>query len=127
MRCRDCNKFVGLECADPEVDDLAITPTGEISGSVRCVRNCADCGSELKEANFDIDSSLEVPEPKKGHEHELDIVEDSVESTESGGSRYQKNMVGYELRYTVSCSGCGFNATGTVEDSLQASAWDELV
>jgi hypothetical protein len=54
MRCPDCNKFVSLETQEPEVSDLQVEHnppadkqsehTFTITGSVRIVRVCGECG-----------------------------------------------------------------------------------
>ena len=65
MRCPDCNKFVSYDdSAEPEVNDLEVSPEGGISGSVRVFLPCGECGTELKEYTFDIDTEVELP---KGH------------------------------------------------------------
>ncbi len=133
MRCPDCQKFVGLETNEPEVEDIDIDNEGHISGSIRIVRNCADCSTELKEYNFDIDADVDIEEPdepkdgEKPHEHELSIEETSCDSTETGGGRYKKNMIGYCLSYNVKCSSCDFETDGSIEDSTPASSFDEMV
>lgn len=67
MRCPDCNKFVSYdESAEPEVNDLQISE-GNVTGQVRVLLTCAECGTELKEANFDIDVSVELPEHHTCH------------------------------------------------------------
>jgi hypothetical protein len=54
MRCPDCNKFVSYDdSAEPELDldveDLTVT------GTVRIMLPCAECGTELKETTFDVE------------------------------------------------------------------------
>ncbi len=58
MRCPDCNKFVSLECGDEPEAELEVSD-GVVTGTVRLVRNCAECGTELKEASFDVE--VEIP------------------------------------------------------------------
>lgn len=61
MRCPDCNKFVSYDdSAEPEVNDLNFND-GTVTGNVRVVLNCGDCGTELKEAAFDFETKVEVP------------------------------------------------------------------
>jgi hypothetical protein len=139
MRCPDCNKFVGLETQDPEVDGLEVNDSSDsnavaVTGTVRIVRACADCGTEMKEASFDIDTEVEIEGWQSGDKFDgLEIEETSIESTESGGGRYAKNMIGYklDLKVTGKLARGGkkidFEAEDSVEDSLQASAFDEMV
>lgn len=128
MRCPDCNKFVGLETQDPEVNDLDIDDAGSISGNVRVYRQCADCSTELKETTFDIDASVEDLPNKCGDDdyHNLTIEETSCDLTESGGGRYKKNMIGFSLSYHVKCEDCSYSVTGIIEDATSASSFDEL-
>lgn len=139
MRCPDCNKFVSLEEGDAEVNDLAVGEDGNVSVQVRIANCCAECGQELKEANFDCEQ--DHTEECKGHQgegHELAIEENSSERTSrsgyfkagkwvSAGGRYAKTMYGFSLTYTITCS-CDnkFTVDGTIEDEIQASGMDEL-
>jgi hypothetical protein len=51
-RCPDCAKWVSVEQPEPEVD---IDIQGDdISGTVRIVLECANCGTELKQTEFDV-------------------------------------------------------------------------
>ena len=44
MRCPDCNKFVAFDTdVDPEVS-VSVENDGSITGNVRIVNNCAECG-----------------------------------------------------------------------------------
>ncbi len=103
-RCPDCNKFVSLETQDPEIeleidDDGADSTTATISGSVRVVRQCADCGTEMTEANFDIDERVEnVPEAKTTEGHNLEVEYENEEATESGGGPIPEEPRGLLLR-----------------------------
>lgn len=151
MRCPDCNKFVGLEFQDPEDVNLdmsgeELTDDGElcllVSMQCRIVRNCADCGNELKEANLEVSddeanvesAGLDKCIEKKGDGYawkdghgDLSISETSVNQIEEGGGRYAKAYFGAEVEYEVKCK-CGeVLHTGTVSDKVAASAMDELV
>jgi hypothetical protein len=138
MRCPDCNKFVPFEDSDPEVE-LDVELDGDVArvtGTVRMVRCCAECGTELKEANFDVDEEVPLPTTDPaGHElptetdsvphtHDLSI-EETTELYESGGGRYKKNMVGYDMDFTITCS-CGLSVEGHAHDELAANQWDEM-
>lgn len=137
MRCPDCSKFVSLETEVPDgTDELEVTvEDGKVvvRGSVRVVRTCADCSTELKEASFEVDAELEQKLDAKHTDHEL-LLEGDLSSTESGGGRYAKNMVGFEGAVTITCSECNDEhdkpvVIGELElhDELPASAYDELV
>jgi hypothetical protein len=155
MRCPNCNIFVSMETT-PEMENIDVSysdadNSATVEGSVRCVRTCADCSEELKEYTFDIDETIDIDDApgcscardmaegskldEKGHlpdcrakcEHDLTIDADEPDPTETGGSRYKKNMVGFSLSYTVKCNDCDFEETGDVADSAPASYFEELV
>lgn len=154
MRCPDCSKFVSLEMSDPEDVNLDVESTldGEtlslsVSMSARIVRCCADCGTELKEANIEASEEVEVDattlvkcvhagavsngvtmyewlDDKHG---DPEISDTSVEQIEEGGGRYAKSFFGATVGYEVKCK-CGESLhTGEISDKVAASAMDELV
>ncbi len=58
-RCPTCEKFVSLEPnedpewnSDPEIDE-----DGAVTGELRVVLNCAECGEEMKETTIELDIS----------------------------------------------------------------------
>lgn len=129
-RCNDCNKFVGLETQDPEDCGLEISD-GEITGSIRVVRNCADCGSELKEANFEVSQAIPdgILADHDGEGHEL-TADFDLESTESGGGRYAKNMIGFGGTAVIRCACQDAKEPELCKldfsDAIPASEFDEL-
>jgi hypothetical protein len=140
MRCPDCNKFVGLETGEPEAD-LSVeaaedNKSAQITGTVRLVRCCAECGGEMKETTFDVDEQVDLSGEQIDERAEVvaaEIEVTNIESTESGGGRYKKNMIGYNLTYTVSVpwklgkeEGAA-EIEGNLADAAQASAFDEMV
>lgn len=142
MRCPDCNKFVGMENGDPEVNSLEVGEVEEagvctVTAEVSLVRNCADCSTELKRADLEAEVQVELGEAKakcaspkaKDGAHELSVSELSSEATESGGGRYAKNLIGFTLDFKVECEneGCDLAVDGQAEDSLPASGFEESV
>jgi len=139
MRCPDCNKFVGYDEADPEVNSLEVDDEGQVSAEVRIVNCCQDCGNELKEANFqfETDHADDVKE-HVGEGHGLEIEEESCERTSRsgnfkngvfipGGGRYAKTFYGVSLGYAIKCECEKLDLHGTLEDEEQASGMEELV
>lgn len=60
MRCPDCQKFVSYDTDhDPEADDPEYS-NGVVTGSVRRELPCADCGTTLKSASFDMEIPVTV-------------------------------------------------------------------
>lgn len=155
MRCPDCNKFVGLEFQDPEdvnldMNDEELTDDGElallVSMSCRIVRNCSECGQELKEATIEANDEEILVESETLKDHVILIVKDgrntydwkdghgdlalneeSVEPIEEGGGRYAKSFFGAKVGFSITCKCGGVLHEGDVEDKVAASAMDELV
>jgi membrane protein involved in colicin uptake len=87
MRCPDCNKFVGYDDSnEPEADDADVDADGRVSGTVRVYLACAECGTELKEANFDLESDFtEIVTQHKADVAEAlaDKIRDAVDTAEA--------------------------------------------
>jgi hypothetical protein len=119
MRCPDCNKFVGFDSdSEPEID-VSIDANGQITGSCRIVNTCAECGTELKEGNFEIEADaceavkhhwLDLPEGPHSFDVEAEGSRtDFMKNTDRDGkpitsSRYMKHMYGAEVTLAVTCS-----------------------
>lgn len=147
MRCPDCNKFVSFDSdLDPEVS-IDVDADGMVSGTVRIVNACDQCGQELKEATFEID--VDLSEEMKTHilgakENGVDFDEhapecqleasrtDRMNNKTRGGKlitnyRYMKHMYGAEGEIVLTCS-CGEEvARQQWSDEVQGSGMDELV
>lgn len=130
MRCPDCNKFVSLEMQDPEVNvQLEIAPPDKdgtwvgadifhLSGEIRIVRACAECGTELKEYTFSLDETAEwgegldvltLPglEPLKVRVEDAELEDDDgeIEQVEEGGGRYAKSFFGAASAWNIQVDG----------------------
>lgn len=140
MRCPDCNKFVSQDAGNPEVNNVSIND-GDITVEVDVVVNCAECGTELKRGNLELEDSIgkELLEKHTGEGHELDAEEDSSEpiddwkTTDRSGkqiknSRYHTHLYGARVNVSVKCS-CQEEEITNLElsDSMPASALDESV
>lgn len=120
-RCPDCNKFTGLENADPEVDESSIDSTQgaiDFNYNVRMVRQCADCGQEMKSYDGEAEAHVELEDieefqklPDSIREGLIDgsisyevSADTNAEVEESGGGRYKKNIITatVTIDYTVS-------------------------
>jgi len=125
MRCPDCSKFVSLELQEPEENSAEFDPqTGTIEAEYRLVRNCADCGTELKETTISLSGEVDVAE-HQGEGHEL-TAEFTAEATEDGGGRYAKSYFGVSCICTVTCS-CGeLDENVDMSDKVAASEMEEL-
>lgn len=143
MRCPDCNKFVSMENGDLEVDELSIDVDGTVSVSASLPRNCAECSTELKRGEFQTEDDAGISEAELECKfskapaltaddvspHSFEIEELSNDVSESGGGRYAKNMVGFDLEYEVTCTNeeCDLKVKGAIGDAMQASSFDESV
>lgn len=147
MRCSDCNKFAAYDdSGEPEVENLEVDHQGSVTGEVRVVLTHDECGTELKEANFEIDIEVtnfkntdsETFDPKQheGEGHELSIECDSSEITSRSETtnpktgkpipaRYAKTYYGYRADLSLSCE-CGGSWSAEAADDMQASAMDEI-
>jgi hypothetical protein len=139
-----------MELQEPESPDAQVDDEGVVTGTVRIVRTCVDCGQELKEAtlDFEIDVSGELrdhrdaqgddvcPSVKDGHEPSIELSScdasayEDVQKTDRKGKtitnpRYQKTLFGAEVVAVVACS-CGQTFEGADTVTVAASAMDEL-
>jgi hypothetical protein len=118
MRCDNCNKFASLESpeeAEEQSTDFDST-TGQWNAEYRIVRNCADCGQEMKEATFSFEDQLddEMVEEHQDEGHEL-TANFTAEVLEEGGGRYKKSYYGVSLMVGITCS-CGKLTDSAPED-----------
>lgn len=100
MRCPDCNKFVAYDDSnEPEADDADIDRDGHVSGTVRVYLTCAECSTELKEANFDLD--VDMTEVVAAHHKavaaaQADKLADAVAKAEAEGADVEKVKADFE-------------------------------
>jgi hypothetical protein len=138
MRCPDCSKFVGLDTdGDPEVGLDMDGATGQVTGEIRIVNACAECGSELTEVNFNVEVDFPAAEAhmaanvnasgEPGGDHELELEDAEITRTErsEGKGRGAKTFYGAEGTLTVKCK-CGFSEDQAWSDECQASYMDQL-
>lgn len=138
MRCPDCNKFVGYEEGEPEIELSLDAPTPEdvnpvavVTGEARIVLSCGECGTELKEATLTFESQVEVPAGHIGDGHELSLADEQpsgeMTSRTEGRGRRVRTFYGATVDAEVTCSCGNFVAYETLSDDVQASAMDETV
>ncbi len=130
-RCNDCNKFVGLETADLEVNSLEAELSAgaiRVTASLHAPRNCAECSTELKYLDLELEEEINTEELPKfdgwadlGADDqaelakamneddsllEIEVGESGTAHEEGGGGRYKKNLItasiDYELSLTLS-------------------------
>lgn len=143
MRCPDCNKFVSYDdSTEPEID-VDIDDKGNVTGNVRIVLTCQECGMELKEATFDIDMDFSDAFDDPADEWDVEAtgelecrVQTSMEKRLKSGKvkvvrfkpRYYKTFYGARLGVTVTNGEGGGKREVEREwyDEVQASGMDEL-
>ncbi len=133
MRCPDCNKFVSMETENDgiEGEDISADDQGfNLTFSVTVNRNCADCGTTLKSAQFDFEENEEIDWKAKGvKEEDIGNVEVEIEDpdiNESGGGRYAKNIISCDCAYKVKI-GEKVIYEGNAQQSMAASEFEEQV
>ena len=126
MRCPDCNKFVFIEMAKPELD-LQLDDD-KVSGEVRLVQICAECGMELAEAELDIEITFDFKHDTEGCDGELKISNEKASNSDrfEGRGHGARHFYGADITATVSCPKCGVKqmVEGSVEE--QSSSFDQL-
>lgn len=154
-RCPSCNKFVGLENADPETDSLQAMCESRgnirVEGDLRHARNCADCGETLKEIDEHVEEHISLDQFKgwdkldaaqrkliedamEAGELEVDVEEDGTSADESGGHRYKKNMIVCTADFTLEFEWkpgepmppIKFTHSGQFRMENQASSYNEM-
>ena len=139
MRCSDCNKFVSFN--EPEVEVTDETIAGNVvSGRVRIVLQCAECGQELKDAELDFEMEIDHECSKCGKDEEPTFTMDTVNASPNERfqdkdrhgkpiklARYRKHYYGADLDCKVTCEKCDeeIEVTSSVEE--QARGFNELV
>lgn len=143
MRCPDCNKFVSQELQEPEVQNIDIDESGNVTAEVRIVLACAGCGTELKDANLsmeqDFSKELEKHINVDGcREHSLSIEEDGCEGVEDVNKidrkgkpiknpRYMATLYGARVDFSIHCECEDAKVfSGFMEEKVRSSEMDEL-
>lgn len=152
MRCPDCNKFVPYDepeievNGDPDISDCEQDGGGIITGNVRVVLKCADCGNELKDAELDFEATFEhdCKKRKKKQEPEFEAGEPDCSSTSRRETtmkvkkkgklvdrhipfRYQKQYYGADINGTITCKHCEEEIEYSASVEERASGFNELV
>jgi hypothetical protein len=108
MRCPDCNKFVSYDDTTEPEHNLEINDNGDgsmqVTGDVKIVLTCAECGTELKEYTFEVDETVGFDFDKTGHTcHIPEVI------------GCQPHVAG------TPCTVCGWNG------EVQVPAWKKVV
>lgn len=145
-RCNDCNKFCGIDSEQEAEINLDVSDEGEVTGDFQIANCCADCGTEVATASFDV--TVSATDLKDGAGQSLDVflaglsdaekdeIEIEIENEESertsrteGKGRGTKTFYGAIIRFDVVVKREGeddVTFSGQHEDEIQASSMDEV-
>lgn len=141
MRCPDCNKFVAQETGDPEINvDLDVDtdppgpPVATFDASAHLAVVCADCGTDLKETDFEFpgesfSESAVAEHVGDGHELEAEVENEQATERFEGSGRGQRHFYGVEFDVVLRCKCRDRDVpvdTVHCTEEIQASQMDEL-
>ena len=152
-RCNDCNRFVSLDSDQDPDSSIEVNESGVVEGDVTISNACADCGTELRTASFDVVVEPEALTSAEGKtlsawlaeltEKEREEVEYELEETgtertsrSEGKGRGQRTYYGAKIDFDVTATLPGGEGTdraegkscvfsGSWSDDVQASGMDE--
>lgn len=74
MRCENCQKFVSYDTeVEPEESNSPELEDGVFTASFTRTLSCAECGSEMKQAEIEVSVDATITEPEDKEEPECDI------------------------------------------------------
>lgn len=126
-RCPDCNKFVSYDEQEPDVN-IDVVPNADhtslvISGTVTVTLPCAECGTELKTYEFEVEKEVDVE--GLTDESSIDFNDDaSFTSRSEGKGRGTRTFYGYELNIDITVDEKSLD-TVHLSDDAQASSFEE--
>jgi hypothetical protein len=126
-RCSQCARLVSIEATDFEVNNLEFSDN-HVTADVRIVNTCAECSSELKASEFEVDAVVELEHEHEGDEeasYEAHIDVDRTEREHPPRTRRRKKFYGVQGEVWVECT-CGWESPRVgFEDEVQASGMDD--
>lgn len=143
MRCPSCEKFVSYDTDVEPEGDLSVEDS-RVTGSIRRVLSCADCGEELKQAEFDVDLDIRLDAAEEEEEsecaddaHEWEIEDSTLDATSRmqttdrrgkpiKRARYMKMFYGVDISGSVKCRNCEATGSFSGSEEVQASGMEEL-
>lgn len=131
-RCPNCNKFVSLEQAEPEV-------TAQVNGDVvdldvRMVLTCAECGEELLEAEVSDEFTIDNHDCEDAEYEEVDTTAEATDRYQDKdrhgklikSMRYRRHYYGANGTVVVECSKCKQYVDVPFDVEEQASSFMEM-
>lgn len=141
MRCPNCNKFVGYDEPQVEIQSAEISDDRCVIHA-RVVLNCSECGSELKDAEIEGETDIthqcdeKTKEGEPSYEWEDEPTDGEGTSRQQTkdrhgrpikSARYMKTFYGFTAEGSVKCGCCGDVIPVSFEGEEQASGFNELV
>lgn len=127
MRCPDCNKFVSYDEPDVEVSNLE-ADEDFVRLDIRVSLRCAECGTDLKEADIEVVADYDGPEHEK---NDCDVTAEETDCEPDvkvvGSGRYAKTFYGARVGVRVTCACGALDQSLDVYGHEQASAMEEMV
>lgn len=120
-RCESCGTFVSKDQGDPEAEEFRVEVTsgkggllaaaGTLTGTVRLVLTCAECGQEMSETTVDVEQALKDEEVKVllahlDEDHDLGVgdVELSAQDRMEGRGRGARHYYGFIGTAPITCA-----------------------
>ena len=130
-RCPDCNKFMSTNFEDPEIEEMEIDDEGYVSGSVRFVLACEECGTELREAHSDIDFQVDhtcllEPDRDKEIDDVFEIEEKSIEGYTRGGMKKGDKWYVARVAAEWHCMKCNEKEEETITIEVNKSDFEDI-
>ncbi|KKN04260.1 hypothetical protein LCGC14_1099180 [marine sediment metagenome] len=129
MRCPDCNRFVSVEQGDP-TEGLVLQVSDEaVTGEVRLTLLCAECNTEMAEANVEVDMAFDLehvdecgPDELTGVQPVVALSDENATASDryEGKGRGTRHFYGAEIEATITCQTC--DAKTVVESHVEEQA-----
>ena len=125
MHCPGCTKFASFEGMEPEWDEPAVFEDGHITGQVRIIPTCEDCGEELKETIFEI-AIDSVPWYAAHADHGVTMEEPDLELIDRVENRSVKTGKSLLHSWQVWGAACTFHLTCSCGETTEED-WQETI
>lgn len=117
-RCSSCEKFCGIEQAEPEID-LSIEGSS-VSGNLELELTSECCGDTVKTATVEVDFEIEH-DCKKSDDPEFELSDEQAEADDryegrpGAPARYRRHFYGANVTATATCDGC--------DETIELAGW----
>lgn len=149
MRCPECSRFVSTEAGESSLSDETFDAAAEsIQATISIVDVCAECGTELRAVEVEVDEMIgdlecgctegEEPDEEFQPESDWECAFDDPERSERKETtnprtgrpislRHQKTIYDVSVGYEITCARCHEQvASGTLSTTLYPSDMEEV-